>query len=125
MKWTNLIHVLIDKVEALVQVLSQVFLLLQVLVKLLEQCSIQGLLSFGEGEKLTDPENSRERGYLDEELVTIKVAMGILKVSRWKIYDFVDKEELTKIEKGNGGVRFILKEVEALRYSYSVKKGKV
>lgn len=49
----------------------------------------------------------------------------MLNVSRWKIYDFLEKETLTRIKKKGGGRRFLRKEVEELRYSYAVMKGKV
>lgn len=125
MKWTNVIHVLIDKLGTLIQVISQLVMLVQVLVKLLERSSKNCSFALGEEEYKNNAEVAPEQGYLDSELVTTKEAMAMLKVSRWKVYDFLDKGSLTCLEKEGGGRRFIRKEVEELRYSYAVRKGKV
>lgn len=125
MKWTNVIHVLIDKLGALIQVISQLILLVQVLVKLLEQQSKDSLCYQGEEEQKKSIEVAPEHGYLDSELMTVKETMAMLKLSRWKVYDFLAKGTLTRLKKKDGGRRFIRKEVEELRYSYAVKKGKV
>ncbi len=68
----------------------------------------------------------KRRGYLEEELVTVKEARGILKVSRWKIDDLRSQKVLTTVDKEDiAGVRLIRSEVEALLYSYSRPKGKI
>lgn len=124
MKWTNVIHVLIEKLGDLIQVISQLVLLVQVLVKLLERQSKNCLFLLGEEEqKVVDV--AHEKRYKEDELLTVKETMAMLNVSRWKIYDFLEKEMLTRIEKKGGGRRFLRKEVEELRYSYAVIKGKV
>ncbi|WP_196939843.1 helix-turn-helix domain-containing protein [Sphingobacterium pedocola] len=62
--------------------------------------------------------------YTEDELVTVKEAEAILKVSRWKIEDMCNKGELTIIRKGRS-VRLIKAEVDAARVWYSAPKGKV
>lgn len=62
--------------------------------------------------------------YTEDELVTVKEAEAILKVSRWKIEDMCNKGELTIIRKGRS-VRLIKAEVDAARIWYSAPKGKV
>ncbi|GGH06710.1 helix-turn-helix domain-containing protein [Sphingobacterium alkalisoli] len=62
--------------------------------------------------------------YDEEELLTIKEAMGILGVSRWKIFDMRKKGQFTKIER-DGRKRLIKTEVDAARVWYSAPKGKV
>lgn len=124
MKWTNVIHVLIEKLGDLIQVISQLVLLVQVLVKLLERQSKNCLSLLGEEEQKVVDVAPKKR-YKEDELLTVKETMAMLNVSRWKIYDFLEKETLTRIKKKGGGRRFLRKEVEELRYSYAVMKGKV
>lgn len=124
MKWTNVIHVLIEKLGDLIQVISQLVLLVQVLVKLLERQSKNCLFLLGEEEQKVVDVAPKKR-YKEDELLTVKETMAMLNVSRWKIYDFLEKETLTRIKKKGGGRRFLRKEVEELRYSYAVMKGKV
>lgn len=62
--------------------------------------------------------------YLEEELMTVKEAMALLKVSRWKLTQMRKKAELSSISR-DGRVRLIREEVEAARIWYSLRKGKI
>lgn len=145
MKWTNLVHVLIEKVEALIHGISQLVLIAQVLVKLLERHSKEELLSFGEGEKRNHEEHLNDRPPLrgsgkrrtihirdlvlaegDWLMDTIEV-LDVLKVTRGTFVSHRDEGLLTDVRIGakGGGVRFISSEVFKLREWYSVRKGKV
>lgn len=117
----HLIHLLVEKVDALVQVLSQLVAIGEVVVKLmLEKDSMLPLVRETEEEKF-----SVDKPYAEEELMTVKEAMAMLVLSRCKIEDFIRKDELLVIRKGVRGVRLIRKQVEAKKLSYSVKKGKI
>jgi predicted DNA-binding transcriptional regulator AlpA len=74
--------------------------------------------------KVAEEDISTNNIYEEKELVTIKEAMGILGVSRWKIFDMRKKGQFTKVER-DGWKRLIKAEVEAARIWYSVPKGKV
>jgi len=71
------------------------------------------------------PEIPAQKAYPEEELRTVKEAQTVLKVSRWKIDQLRNTGKLTTIKLEGGAVRLIPAELQALRYSYAVPKGKV
>ncbi|WP_139375352.1 hypothetical protein [Sphingobacterium nematocida] len=99
--------------------------LLKEIKELLKFFLDQGVSRNNTSEKEAVSDTPPQRGYLEEELVTVKEAQSILKVSRWKIDDLRARKVLTTVDRDDiAGVRLIFSEVEALRYSYSRQKGK-
>jgi len=82
---------------------------------IMEDAGLQSEAKETDGEKVM---------YREEELMTVKEAMDVLKIGRWKLHDMRRKGELTTILR-NKRVRLIRAEVEAARLWYSVPKGKV
>ncbi|SFS98402.1 helix-turn-helix domain-containing protein [Sphingobacterium wenxiniae] len=82
---------------------------------IMEDAGLQSEAKETDGEKVM---------YREEELMTVKEAMALLKVSRWKLTQMRKKAELSSISR-DGRVRLIREEVEAARIWYSLRKGKI
>lgn len=116
---------LLDKAEQCLVVLNKIY---QLLLVLTEKSSIQALSipARGAREDAALSENPIKGGkaYTEQELLTVKEAMSELHISRWKLSEMRNSQQLSTIYRGKKGVRLVKEEVEAAKLWYSIPKGK-